>query len=298
MEIATLTTFVEILNYIYCMIQSNINMDSNDIKRYSYSGLVGLLRVPIQIKKLLKNKILIIFTIIILILSIFTITISQLYGINKPSIRAVIDVETDIVRVGEVLNFLGDESIGIIKLYHWDFDDGNSSNEKNPSHIYSVSGWFNVTLMAKGQDSESDSTSILVGVQRPDESKSNSRGFARAWRRDIGAIIDAGIDIGPNIGNPTCEININVMSLFGIGRIEIGINIDDPIQGVIWISLFEEQYNNVGDNIDLNYQIQSSDIPIEVIKNQAIILTYFQLEEGRDGGGSVDMSVTYPIDVQ
>jgi PKD repeat protein len=37
---------------------------------------------------------------------------------------------------------------GTISNYKWDFGDGNSGNIKNPTHIYQVSGRYNVTLTA------------------------------------------------------------------------------------------------------------------------------------------------------
>jgi len=36
---------------------------------------------------------------------------------------------------------------GSITAWHWDFGDGTTSNQQNPSHVYSKTGYYNVTLL-------------------------------------------------------------------------------------------------------------------------------------------------------
>jgi len=47
----------------------------------------------------------------------------------------------------------------------WDFGDGNSSNQKNPTHTYSASGYYDVKLTAENSSGKNDKTiRIVVGV--------------------------------------------------------------------------------------------------------------------------------------
>ena len=67
------------------------------------------------------------------------------------------DLGSNIGIVPETVQFT-DLSEGDIFLWSWDFGDGETSSEQNPSHIYSSSGTFSVSLQvfnsAKGSDFE------------------------------------------------------------------------------------------------------------------------------------------------
>lgn len=43
-----------------------------------------------------------------------------------------------------------DESTGTVTLWVWDFGDGESSTEQNPTHVYRKNGHYTVTLKAVG----------------------------------------------------------------------------------------------------------------------------------------------------
>lgn len=62
--------------------------------------------------------------------------------------------------------FFTNESSGMINGYHWDFDDGTTSNEENPLHTYSQPGdylvWLNIDAVGC-----SDSIAHLVQIAEP-----------------------------------------------------------------------------------------------------------------------------------
>ena len=63
-----------------------------------------------------------------------------------------------------------DQSTGNITSWKWDFGDGTTSNERNPMHVYTTIGSFNVTLTVSGpggSDSETEASFVtnLVGVE-------------------------------------------------------------------------------------------------------------------------------------
>lgn len=62
------------------------------------------------------------------------------------------------VCIGDAINF-SDLSVAggsPIDLWSWDFGDGNSSNLVNPSHTYSLTGTYTVTLVVTAQNGQAD----------------------------------------------------------------------------------------------------------------------------------------------
>ncbi|MFC2000236.1 ABC transporter substrate-binding protein [Chloroflexota bacterium] len=90
------------------------------------------------------------------------------------------ETKTNYVEVGEIVaDFTGsplsdeesiqvqftDKSLGEIDTWEWDFGDGSTSTEQNPSHTYDAIGEYTVTLKVtgpKGWDSETKSNYIKV----------------------------------------------------------------------------------------------------------------------------------------
>lgn len=74
-------------------------------------------------------------------------------------------------RVGDAISFSSSgstDSDGTIVTYSWDFGDGQTSNEQNPSHTYTTAGKYTVNLTVTDNDglSDSDSVEILVSSKK------------------------------------------------------------------------------------------------------------------------------------
>ncbi len=54
---------------------------------------------------------------------------------------------------------------GSIVAWHWDFGDGTTSNEQNPTHSYADDGIYNVTLIVEDDDGATDVISKFVTVE-------------------------------------------------------------------------------------------------------------------------------------
>src|SRR6056297_3244994 len=50
----------------------------------------------------------------------------------------------------------------------WDFGDGGSSTDENPTHVFQSVGNYNVELTVTNDDADSDNTSINVTVTAPE----------------------------------------------------------------------------------------------------------------------------------
>jgi PKD repeat protein len=60
-----------------------------------------------------------------------------------------------------------DKSTGTIFMWNWEFGDGNTSNEQNPTHAYAAAGKYNVTLEVMGMGSDAITKVISVVVSKP-----------------------------------------------------------------------------------------------------------------------------------
>lgn len=68
--------------------------------------------------------------------------------------------------------------------FDWDFGDGNSSTDENPSHIYDLSGDYDVTLTVTDGDGNTDDTTATITIK------------ANTWTKTFGGSgFDAGFDI-------------------------------------------------------------------------------------------------------
>ncbi|MEW8628332.1 MAG: PKD domain-containing protein, partial [Candidatus Thiodiazotropha sp.] len=54
-------------------------------------------------------------------------------------------------------------------IYLWDFGDGNTSNEANPSHVYTETGIFQVMLTVKDSEGASTEVMTVASIQEGDQ---------------------------------------------------------------------------------------------------------------------------------
>jgi len=83
---------------------------------------------------------------------------------------AIADAEKGVVLPGEELNFTGSDSYdedGDIVTYLWDFGDGNTSGEADPSHTYDTYGTYIVSLTVTDDDGVNSTTTITIYVNAP-----------------------------------------------------------------------------------------------------------------------------------
>lgn len=59
---------------------------------------------------------------------------------------------------------LANDPDGTILVYEWNFGDGSSALEQNPTHFYQRSGTYTVTLTVTDNTLERNATSVLVGI--------------------------------------------------------------------------------------------------------------------------------------
>lgn len=80
--------------------------------------------------------------------------------------------------------------------YAWDFGDGNSSVEENPTHTYAAAGEYEVTLTASNADGESASTTNTVIITDPNQAAALlTGGSSKTWKLYR---VGSSLGVGPN----------------------------------------------------------------------------------------------------
>ncbi len=86
------------------------------------------------------------------------------------------------------------------ETYNWNFGDGNSSTEENPTHIYDEEGNYTVELIATNIDGVSRSFSEVIELQDPFEALTLLAGeTSKTWRLYR---IDQSMGIGETLEDP------------------------------------------------------------------------------------------------
>ncbi|MDD1707700.1 MAG: PKD domain-containing protein [Methanoregulaceae archaeon] len=88
-------------------------------------------------------------------------------GTEKPELEANFSANVSVGKYPLSVAF-SDTSTGEPEFWHWEFGDGNSSDEKNPMHIYDTPGSYDVTLSTGNPyQRDSERKEAFVGVQAP-----------------------------------------------------------------------------------------------------------------------------------
>ena len=86
----------------------------------------------------------------------------------RPELAAEFQVDAADGRAPMTVNFT-DASSGAVQSYSWDFGDGSTSSEANPSHVYASPGTYDVTLVVSAQNGTMDSVTKQDHIRVEDD---------------------------------------------------------------------------------------------------------------------------------
>ena len=235
-----------------------------------------------------KRLVIVICIVIIVIIAIFGTT-AMLDNTSSSEISAVILVDYEILRVGEIFTFDGSNSTGDIKSYVWDFGDGSISNEAKPTYQYGQPGWYNVTLMVLDENGDNDTALVNIGVQYDDEVF--NRNLNRMFNLFGTSSVTNTIPIGPNAGEPTLDIDITLDVVVGRGYVVIYVS-SVNLNELIYLGPF----TGTGSSYTNSIIIGPDDIPNEVAFQESYIYFEMGIDEGYWSGGTIDFQCIFPMD--
>ncbi len=106
----------------------------------------------------------------------YTLLLSILFNIGSAKAGCQADFNTHIDSTCNGIAYFDDQStaFGNITNWSWDFGDGNNSLEENPTHLYTLTGYYGVTLTILTDDSCSSSLHDTIYICNDDTSGGSS----------------------------------------------------------------------------------------------------------------------------
>lgn len=94
-----------------------------------------------------------------------TLSMTNYIAVNSPATAAFSVSDTLVYLPSANVTFTN--ASGSATAYNWDFGDGNTSTQQNPSHAYISTGYYTVMLVAINSQCGNDTAYALVHVQNP-----------------------------------------------------------------------------------------------------------------------------------
>ena len=243
-----------------------------------------------------RRKLIAIFIIVILIISILGVVTTSSFLDEEDELIAIALADTDFVRSGEVINFNSEDSKGNIESLIWNFTDGNETNEPNPSHSFEVPGTHRVLLTIYGSEGKKANNSIVVEIQHLDEDVETNRGryvgiYPWTWGGPGSSII-----IGPNAGNPTVNIRVEVDRPVGTFWFRVAYYIDRYADNAEYHIIYSENVTLTGGSHVFEHTVEPTDLKDEVSNcGSADLYASVLVFDGKMQGCTFYLSTTYPM---
>lgn len=150
-----------------------------------------------------------------------------------------------------------------ITSWHWDFGDGATSSEQNPSHVYAQDGDYTVRLTATNNYGESDYQEYLVQPLKSlyVVSPNNGEVWVSGENRDITwDYVPAGLDT--TFPLPTAEVKIELLK----GGVNLGTIANAPLldKSYAWtVGQFNGGAANPGTDYKIKISVPDSPLPVD-----------------------------------
>ena len=235
---------------------------------------------------------------ILVLISIIGIISTSSFFVTDAELIAVAQTDTSIVRTDELIAFSSEGSKGDIEGVLWNFSDGNTSDERNPSHSFEDAGWYKVTLIIQGNNGKQANASLMIGIQHEDEETERTVGRWIVIDPNAQSGPAHSVKVGPNIADPTVAISINLDQPFGtfIFSIDITYWLQDDTREQR--EIHKETATLTGGSYLFQYTVGPSDLPDEVSGGYAVLSASAQIDQGICQGAVFSLASQFPMDIE
>jgi PKD repeat protein len=142
--------------------------------------------------------------------------------------------DSDEWEVGQTVFFYNNSNNG--ERFEWDFGDGYTSNDRDPVHIFTSTGTYEVTLTAISKSGQSDKTSLTISIMVPTLLEVEVREY---YSEDT--IPNASIILYPTLADWDAQTNMVVEGITDQDGIAVFSNLDP---GVYYVDVWEATHDN------------------------------------------------------
>ncbi len=237
-----------------------------------------------------------ILIVILVVFSVIGISATSSLFRQDEELIAVAQSDRAIVRTEELVTFSSDGSKGDIKRVEWNFDDGNHSDERNPTHAYEFPGWYNVTMTLKSESGLVVNTTVVIGVQHLDTA--TSRTLGRDWdvqRSGGGGPCDS-MFFNKYIEVPQITVTFDMTRAFGTYIALIEARYYDSEDQMHHAELVREEFTVTGGNYQYTRTIDGSELPLVLFNSHGAIDTCALIDQGKWESIEIRMAATFPME--
>ena len=250
----------------------------------------------------MKKKFIVVLLIIVIIISgVIGLGIHNIMTAPQETLKAIPNADKEIARAGDTINFTAENSKGDIKNYFWNFSDGNTSTEVDPSHVFDIPGWYNVTLTIEGKSSNKANSTLIIGIQRNDVFEEGEGGIYRDFNPiNPTRLLATVADIGPSIGLPTVECQCDVYRAVGDLEFEISlrwvVSQEENIILVYIANIYTDSTFARGEDVLFSYIVRPGELPEEMQIYESSIRVSVSTSNGRWDGYVITINAAFPMD--
>lgn len=158
---------------------------------------------------------------------------------------SMFSVDNSDPEVGQTVFFNNNSSNG--DSYEWDFGDGFISHDRNPTHIYTATGSYEVTLAVTADGGSTDVSSLIINVSVPTLLVVEVRVWNESGDGDL--VPDASVLLYPTLSDWDDQTNSVNEGFTDVDGIAVFSNLD-PF--VFYVDVWEATHDN--------YQLASEDV--------------------------------------
>ncbi len=233
-----------------------------------------------------------------------TLTVTGVGGTNSAQTTITVNAAAPVAAFTQDVNQgnaplavqFNNQSTGDIQAYAWDFGDGGTSADVNPSHTYTVLGTYTVTLTVTGTGGAANAQTIImvnaaapVAAFAPDITNGNAPLAVQFTNQSTGDIQSYAWDFGD--GNTSTDVNpaytYTTPGTYTVTLTVTGIGGTNSSQAIITV--------NAGAPVaTFTSDVTEGEAPLAVqFTNQSTGDIQFNIWDFGDGGTSADVNPAY-----